>query len=63
MKKTYTVTITLTYDNVGDEKELRTAVFNEAKSWVDSGSFGEDLYCSEGGGVLVDDSVTIEAKQ
>ena len=68
MKKTYVVTITLNYDNVADEKELKQAVSDEASSWVDSGSFGGsidggELYC-ESDAELVDYSVeTNEVKE
>ncbi len=44
MKKTYVVTITLSYDDVQNAKALKTAVHDEAVSWVSSGSFDEDLY-------------------
>ena len=63
MKKTYVITITLTYDNVADEKELSQAVSDEASSWVNSGSFDEDLYC-ESDAELIDSSVeTVELKE
>jgi len=63
MKKTYTVTITLTYDGVTDTNELKQAVLDEASSWVESGSFGDELYCTVGNGDLISDKVTIKEKR
>lgn len=63
MKKTFVVTITLNYDGVTNEEELKKAVFDEAQSWVESGSFGTDLYCSMGNGDLTTYKVAIKMKE
>lgn len=62
MKKTYVVTITLTYDSITNENELKKAVYDEAVSWVSLGSFDDDLHRSGGNGELSAKKVTIKQK-
>jgi hypothetical protein len=63
VKKTYELTITLTYQDITNETELKKAVFDEAKSWVESGSFDDELQCAAGNGELTSAKVVIKEKK